>query len=438
MGLIIKNISHLEELRELIVEGHPMLFTGSQTSTVIPFEKLEGIQSLIGEGQDLTLVNLNSLPPQMSMHGDHLVVSGYVSWKEAKAFCRQHGREIMCSPTEELASILSGLATSATGERSFGHGSLRSQVVRVKYMDDDGELIELSSEKKLNRFEEYHVMYSPYKHFKNAPFPRLDVETDLMVGTEGQLGVIVEAEIKTVAYAPSTYLFFKLPKWELDFAPHLELFDLSQKFRGRIISCELIDENSLSYLPAEERPFSGHDLVFLEIRQNDFESFYQDFVTQLKLIHEEAVFEIDATKCQQLRVAVPRAIFEVNSRMGVTKKGTDVQVAPETFQKLLEYYRMMAKGDVAYNMFGHFGDAHLHFNYMPSKEKEVACNEKLEKLYGEIKKWQGSPFAEHGIGMIKKKFIAPFYTDIQKEVFRTLKNEMDPHRKFFPQGFMNV
>ena len=123
--------------------------------------------------------------------------------------------------------------------------------------------------------------------------------------------------------------------------------------------------------------------------------------------------------------------------MGVTKKGTDVQVGAEYFVDLLKYYRVLASKGVSYNLFGHFGDAHLHFNFMPTPDKNDFCNQQLENLYAEVLKWKGSPFAEHGIGLLKKKFIPPFFNDHQRQVFRELKKSMDPKGQFFPQGFMS-
>ena len=70
---------------------------------------------------------------------------------------------------------------------------------------------------------------------------------------------------------------------------------------------------------------------------------------------------------------VPRAIFEVNSKMGVVKKGTDVQIGPEKFKILLDYYRGWTKKGLKYTLFGHFGDGHLHFNFMPTKVEVENC-----------------------------------------------------------------
>lgn len=430
-----KNFYSYEELKGHIKTGRPTLFHSSQTSTVIPFENL-------GNQLNATTVlgNLSTIKGHLEFTSDkNLLVSGFVTWKEAKEFCRSHGREIMTSPTEELAGVLAGIATSCTGERSFGFKNLRSQIVELHYLDYAGVEHKLSADKKLNLpidLTMYQKDFAPYKNFKNAPYPRLEVETDLMTGTEGQLGIITSAVLKTIAYEEETYLFILLPKWEENFEPHLEIFNAVQAFRNEIRAVEFIDSNSLSYLPPEKNPGKNQDVVFLEVRKSDFEMLYENLLAKLTLISEENIFEMASGKCRDLRVSVPRAIFEVNSRMGVTKKGTDVQVSADKFRELLTFYRTYTKLGVDYNLFGHFGDAHLHFNFMPTPDKNDFCNHELERLYAEVLKWHGSPFAEHGIGLLKKKFIAPFYSENERVVFRALKKHFDPKGQFFPEGFM--
>ena len=66
-----------------------------------------------------------------------------------------------------------------------------------------------------------------FSQFKNAPFPRLEKMTDLMVGTEGQLGVITEAEFQVVDVFHSRIFFVKLPKWEKSFQYHNQIFKFS-------------------------------------------------------------------------------------------------------------------------------------------------------------------------------------------------------------------
>ncbi|MCP4912246.1 MAG: FAD-binding oxidoreductase [Oligoflexia bacterium] len=423
----------------------PTIYLGSQTSTVIPYEKV--LANEIASLSNISKVSLANLKPEMKMLGDEVLVRGAVTWKDLKEFCSSQAREVMTSPTEELALVLSGVATSATGERCFGYGTLRDQIKSLKYVNAQGEEVILDSEREISKLDEfkenqellkqYQESYEAYSRFKNAPFPRLEYETDLMTGTEGQLGVVTEVILRTASKKNVQYIFIALPKWEKNYEPHMEVFYGVQGMRESIISCELIDENSTKFLPEEERIRSGCDLIFLEVVNEKFEEVYEKLLISFKTISEEDIFEVPAPSVREFRMNIPRYIFEENQKMGVVKKGTDVQVKGTQFHELLDFYRGWTDIGIGYNLFGHFGDAHLHFNFMPNQDQVEHAQNELEKLYKKVETMSGSPFAEHGIGLIKKKFINSYYQDIHRKMFKYLKKKFDSKNIFFPSGFMS-
>lgn len=432
----------LDELKAHIKSGKPSFYFSSQTSTVIPYDRLEERLN-IPEEQEYCLCDLSQMPPKMELkENGNLLVSGAVNWKQAREFLKPQGRTIKTSPTEELALITAGAATSATGERCFAFGNLRSQIARVVYIGADGEEKELSRDKKLNvqgvDLDAYQREFAAYSDFKNAPFPRFERETDLMIGTEGQLGVIAEIEIETVEDFPVQHLFMLLPRWEADYQPHLEVLEKIQGWREDVILVEFVDSNAFSFLKEDERPNQGKDAIFFEVKADAFERFYENFLARLALVEESDIFELGESRFHNMRASIPRAVFEENSRMGVVKMGTDVQTSVADFKKLLDIYRGFAKEGISYNLFGHFGDAHLHFNFMPKPHDIPQCQKLFEGMYREVLKMRGSPFAEHGIGLIKQKYIKDFLSENQKRTFRGLKEVFDPQNQFFPQGFMNL
>lgn len=438
--MALKKISFktFDELKEHIKTHRPTFYYSSMTSTVIPFDKLEQIY----QDEDFTLADLSQLPSEMQLNdqGD-LTVRGPVSWKEAKEYLRSKGRAIKTAPTENLALISAGAATSATGERCFMYGSFRSQIKRIKYLDYEANERELFSHQKMpvnEKLKEYQEVMKDYTGFKNPPFPRFENETDLMTGTEGQLGVITEIEIETAEDMPVNHLFMLLPKWEEGTSSHIEVCEKIQAFRDDVILCEFIDANSFNYLPHEERPNQEKDAIFFEVIADKFEHFYENFLATLSFLNEDEVFELSESKFHQIRASIPRAVFEENSRQGVTKMGTDVQVRVSQFEELFEIYRNFSRTDVRYNLFGHFGDAHLHFNFMPKKDQTKECQKLFEQMYESVVKMKGSPFAEHGIGIIKQKFIKQYWSEAITDYFKYLKATHDPHNQFFPQGFMNL
>lgn len=439
MTTVQKIFYNINDLSQHIKSHAPSFYYSSKTSTVVPYDKLNEFLK-IKEEEIFFLCDLSKLPPEMKLlDNGNLIVRGSVSWEDAKKYLKTQGRNLKTSPTEQLALITAGVATSCTGERCFGFGTMRSQVVKVKYLNFKGEEVSLLREDLFSDLEgitDYQMDFKKYENFKNAPYPRFEKATDLMIGTEGQLGVITEVEIETTPDTPVTYVFILLPRWEDNFAPHGEIFKASQKYRGQILSCELLDSNCMNYLKEEEKLGRNQDVLFLEIQSEYFENIFENMLCQLEHTSTDEIYEINESKFHHIRASVPRAIFEQNSLMGVVKIGTDVQVSGDRFEDLIAFYRNASQLGVRYCLFGHFGDAHLHFNFMPSKNETEPCMEKITTLYAEVLKWEGSPFAEHGIGLLKQKYIKKFHTSHQLKIFKELKRIHDPYNQFFPQGFM--
>ena len=440
-------VKNLEQLSSEVLSGEPMIITGSRTSTVIPYDELSKVSSKVFS-KVLDLSQLEKKIEVIDSGGEvRLIISGGVSWFDLKVFCAEKDLFLLTSPTEENALVLSGLATSATGERCFGFGTLRDQVRRINYINYEGKVISLDSSNNFKDFQQSSVLklyqkdfQQRFKFFKNAPFPRLEKETDLMIGTEGQLGVIVEAEITVRKKIENSFIFIKLDRWEDNYTQHLEVMNWVQDKRNEIYSCEILDSNSLAVLPKDQNPIdsSKNDLLFLEVESSQMENIFELLTSDLSSLDLNQVFMMDASRCQSLRLAVPRYTFERNAQMGVLKKGTDVQVSKDKFSKLLDLYRDFSNQGMSYNLFGHFGDCHLHFNFFPRKQEEDVCDKLLHSFYLEIKNLSGSPFAEHGIGLFKQKFIRHFYDSYHYDVFELLKKKHDPGNIFFPNGFMNM
>ncbi len=434
MPIIKKGPKNFEELSSLIRSERKILSLSSQTGTVIPYDKIE---SFLGN-DELTVIELGLLPKKMSMDKDSLTVSASVTWGEAKAFVRSKQRELMTSPTEELACICAGAATSATGERSFGFGPFRNQIISLKYVDDQGAIHQLKREKllKLDGLSEYQADYKKYDQFKNAPFPKLQNECDLMIGMEGQLGVITELVMETVPYEPLSYFVIPIQRWENDFTELLEVYEKVQAFRGAISACELIDWNSIKNF--EQRPFENKDIICLELKTSRLDEVVEGFFSKLDNIDFENVLELSEKKYHELRKGVPRQVAEYITKNKLIKKGTDIQVCQSDFIYLLQKYKEATKRGTEYLLFGHLGDAHLHFNFLPTKDRMIDCEDFLANLYEQLNDLTCSPFAEHGIGTIKQDFIKSFLGKNQLHMFRTLKENYDPNNKFFPYGFLQL
>jgi FAD/FMN-containing dehydrogenase len=80
--------------------------------------------------------------------------------------------------------------------------------------------------------------------------------------------------------------------------------------------------------------------------------------------------------------------------------------------------------------FGHLGDNNIHLVTGPHREEDMHSVDEL--VYRELEGHQGTISAEHGIGFIKKPFLAHTRCAAQIELLRSLKRALDPRQVLNP------
>ena len=82
--------------------------------------------------------------------------------------------------------------------------------------------------------------------------------------------------------------------------------------------------------------------------------------------------------------------------------------------------------------FGHFGDGNIHYNVSqpPGVDKQAFLDrwdDVNEAVYGLALTMDGSISAEHGIGRMKRDFLARTKDPVGLEIMRSIKRRLDPH-----------
>lgn len=81
--------------------------------------------------------------------------------------------------------------------------------------------------------------------------------------------------------------------------------------------------------------------------------------------------------------------------------------------------------------FGHVGDGNLHYNVLlPAESQEGAAV--TAAIYGLVADIGGSFSAEHGVGRLKRQFLAEYRGGPEIELMRTLKKALDPQNTLNP------
>jgi FAD/FMN-containing dehydrogenase len=75
--------------------------------------------------------------------------------------------------------------------------------------------------------------------------------------------------------------------------------------------------------------------------------------------------------------------------------------------------------------FGHIGDSNLHL-HVKVRDGEQPQEEIEEVVYGTVRAWSGTVSAEHGIGVIKRRYLGHSRSPEEIAVMRAIKHALDP------------
>lgn len=332
-------------------------------------------------------------------------------------------------PTEITASIGGGIATNASGSRSFRFGSTRRHLRAVKVALLDGSVRWYRRGERIDF--EVPVLPSP-ETTKNTAGYRLapGMEwVDLFCGSEGTLGVTLEAEVVLLPipeHLLSGVVFFKSDD---------DALDAVARWRSvpELRMLEYADRHSLDLIRSKypEIPRAAQACLLIEAEGEDLDGWEQRLEESGALL-EASWFGVEAKDRERFRAfrhAFPEAVVETNRKRGFMNMGTDYAVPLDNDRDMLRYYRERLEAELPgrYVIYGHLGDAHLHLNILPTSAEEAQLATRLLREFAaQAVKLGGTVSAEHGLGKRKAGLLALQYTPEQIEAMRAVKRRFDP------------
>jgi FAD/FMN-containing dehydrogenase len=133
-----------------------------------------------------------------------------------------------------------------------------------------------------------------------------------------------------------------------------------------------------------------------------------------------------------MRHAVPATLNELAVRYrpaGGRKVSTDWAVPYRRLHEALEAAEAIAAshGVAAVATFGHAGNGHPHQHFHARTAAEVETVERaVEATLRHVVAMGGTVAAEHGIGKLKRAWLALQLSDVQLAIMRAVKHELDP------------
>lgn len=373
-------------------------------------------------------------------------------------------------PTEKSAQIGGMVACNASGARSFRFGAVRKHIHSCKLVTSGGDLFTLvrgnnrmTSTGISLKSDNNHLLYIPALTYKNPAvknaagyYSHDEMDAiDLVIGSEGTLGAIVEVTISLIK-SPGIVSGLSF------FSSRNETFGFVDKLRNcpATISLEFFDPSAFEFINRYRKKFSdrlpsfpssvtaailwewNNDILPFEQNMTMFESFLTAHGSSL----ETTWSPTDGAQkniLQEFRHALPDAI---NAKVGENKLknsnlhkiGTDTAVPLDTFDHWFNRtIQILETSHIPFAIFGHIGDCHPHINLLPEDESQrlnaLRIYEEILKIAAEA---GGTISAEHGIGKIKKKYLSLVYDNAALEQMRAVKKAFDPDGMFNPGNLL--
>jgi len=320
-------------------------------------------------------------------------------------------------PASKGSCFIGGnLAENSGGPKAVKYGVTKDYVLNLEVVLADGSII-----------------WTGANVLKNATGLNL---TQLMVGSEGTLGIITKA----------VFRLLPLPKKDI-----LMLVP----FRSAVEACKAV--SAIFYL--------GITPSGLEFMEKDALDFAKRFIPGIELEIEEDIeahllIELDGNEeellmsqaesiftllgdydCGEILLADNKAqkdrLWKLRRSLGEAVKVNSIYKEEDTVVKRAELPRLLEgvkRIGKQYNFqsvcYGHAGDGNLHVNILKGEMSDEDWNGKLKEGIREIfelcKQLGGTISGEHGIGLVQKEYMDIVFTEREIALQKSIKQSFDP------------
>ena len=318
-------------------------------------------------------------------------------------------------PGEKSATIGGNISTNAGGMRAVKYGVTRDYVRGLEVVLPNGEVVELGG-----------------KVVKNSSGYSLK---DLMVGSEGTLGIVTKATLKLLPL-PKKALSLLIPFETLERA--IDTVPKIVKSKSTPTAIEFMQREAI--LAAEEflgKSFpdkSSDAYLLLTFDGNSTEEIEKAYENVANICLEAGALDvfISDTEERQESIWSARGCFlEAIKALTSEMDEVDVVVPRNKIGEFVTFtHELENKANIRIKSFGHAGDGNLHIYILRDKLSEEIWHKKLSEvmqiMYDKAKELKGQVSGEHGIGFAKKGYLKQSLPDQCINIMQGIKLAFDP------------
>ena len=374
----------------------------------------------------LSLENMNRIL-EVDLNNQMAVVEAGVTLSEFYKAVEDAGLFFPPHPGEESAMIGGVVATNAGGARAVKYGVIRNYVRGLEVVLPEGSVIRLGG-KLMKSSTGYSLL-------------------NLIIGSEGTLGIVTEATIQLMP-SPQVTRSLIIPYDELEKAIETVPFLIRKKILPLAVEFVPKDVIQITEKFLKKRwpcsQGSTHLLIILDASSEDEIDRLSEAVAEICL--EKGALDVyvaDNPKKQEEVLDIRSKIYEAIKAqtldiLDIVIPRAEIARHVKKIQEVSEKYKIWLP------TFGHAADGNVHTHIMAARfedEKiiplpEEEWNTKLEKereeLYKDCKSRGGVISGEHGIGIVKKSYLSYVLDEETIKLMKGIKKHFDPQNILNP------
>lgn len=324
-------------------------------------------------------------------------------------------------PGEKSATIGGNISTNAGGMRAVKYGVTRDFVRALEVVLPNGDIVNFGG-----------------KVVKNSSGYDLK---DLMIGSEGTLGLITKATLKLLP-KPKKVISLLIPFPSLKDA--INTVPLIIKSKSIPTAIEFMQREVIE--DAEEylgKPFPDKQsdaYLLLKFDGNSQEEIEKAYDTVAKLCLEQGAVDVLISDTEEREESIWKArgaFLEAIKGSTTYMDEVDMVVPRNRVNEMVEYlHDLQPEVGLRIKSFGHAGDGNLHAymlkDDLSDEEWELRVSAAMEKVYAKARDLKGQVSGEHGIGYAKKPYLRESLPIDSLELMNGIKSVFDPNNILNP------
>lgn len=288
------------------------------------------------------------------------------------------------------ASLGGMAATNASGTTTVRYGGMRQNTVALEVMLANGEVLQLGR---------------PVRKTSSG----YDLK-DLFIGSSGTLGIITELTVQlhpVPEHVHTMRVFFPsiLAAAQASYAIMASALPVARM--------ELVDELSMQNINRYMgQTYTEQTALFLEFHTSTAAAIEEEVQLVEELVRDAGATDINIARTRQEQTAQWEARHRlywaiVNAHPGHTFIITDTAVPLAHSSELIAYaQQLLAEMKIQGSILGHVGDGNFHTIIATKPEDYERVKSFSARLVQQALAWGGTASGEHGIGLVKREFMA--------------------------------